>query len=668
MAEETRQPGINPLTFLLQVGGQANLLDIIGDSALVTKLGEDVVRFTAIDNRSREDWTKRSEFAMDLALQIVEEKQSPWPGASNVKYPLISVAALQFHARSYPAIVTGDRVVKGKVTGNDPGEQKLKHANRIASHMNWQLLEENESWEEELDKLLLALPVEGCEFKKSYFDPKLGYNVSEWVRPADFIVNNATKCLSTCPRMTHILRRYPYQIDELMLEGTWSDVDLNLSPDELEEEVLQEFYEQHFYYDFNQDGKKEPYIATVHVNSRKVVRIAPGFYPEEIVINVNGQQGTIKEMGQAVSEEEFAQGLQQAALIRVPRVEMFTKFGFLPSPDGSFYDIGFGQLIGPISDSVDTTINQLLDAGTLSNLQCGFIAEGVSVNGKRGDVRFSPGEFKTVKLPSNMQMNNAVYQIKFNEPSLVLFQLLGMLVQSAKDITSVQDIMTGGPQQPGQAATTSMIQIEQGLQVFSSIYKRIYRCLKKEFKILYKLNGKFMQPEQYFNVVDTQEVMVAGLADYQNDGTNVQPVADPQLATNMLAMAKNQALLGIMSHPIINDENILTRYVNALDIPNPESVFIPPDQRQAPPDPELVLKAQIAASEHAVRMAEIAEKYSKAIDNLASAEAREVGPQLQLYADTLKAMLSTYGGNNANQAFQGAGTGVALPPGNGGAV
>jgi chaperonin GroES len=44
---------------------------------------------------------------MDLALQLQKDKSFPWPGASNVAFPLVTIAALQFHSRAYPALTGG---------------------------------------------------------------------------------------------------------------------------------------------------------------------------------------------------------------------------------------------------------------------------------------------------------------------------------------------------------------------------------------------------------------------------------------------------------------------------------------------------------------------------------------------------------------------------------
>jgi chaperonin GroES len=53
---------------------------------------------------------------MDIALQVRKPKNYPFEGAANIKYPLVTVAALQFGARAYPAIMDGSRIVKARLS------------------------------------------------------------------------------------------------------------------------------------------------------------------------------------------------------------------------------------------------------------------------------------------------------------------------------------------------------------------------------------------------------------------------------------------------------------------------------------------------------------------------------------------------------------------------
>ena len=75
-------------------------------------IADEVISGYTLDLNSRSAWEEKMKMALDLALQVSEEKSFPWVGAANVKFPLITVAALQFHARAYPPMVPGPDIVK----------------------------------------------------------------------------------------------------------------------------------------------------------------------------------------------------------------------------------------------------------------------------------------------------------------------------------------------------------------------------------------------------------------------------------------------------------------------------------------------------------------------------------------------------------------------------
>jgi chaperonin GroES len=177
-----------------------NLADFLADTKL-SEIGQRVVRDVEIDESSRKEWLVRYRKWLDMAMQVREAKNFPWPKASNVKFPLLTVAAIQFQARAYPAIVDGSNLVKGRVLGPDPDGQKRQRADRIGAHMTWQMLYRMPDWEEETDRLLLQLPITGCVFRKSYYDSIANSNCSELVSGEDFIINYWAKSLETRPSL-----------------------------------------------------------------------------------------------------------------------------------------------------------------------------------------------------------------------------------------------------------------------------------------------------------------------------------------------------------------------------------------------------------------------------------------------------------------------------------
>lgn len=561
------------LAKLLKYETAPNIAEDLDEEEL-TKIARDVERKYKIDKASRTDWEESSTRAMDIALQVRKQKNYPFDGAANIKYPLVTVAALQFGARAYPAIVDGGRIVKAQVVGNDSGVPikdengdpkvdplsgeplwikkpgaKREKADRVSRHMSYQLLNEMEEWEEDTDVLLHHLPIVGCAFRKVYRSETLARNKSEMVPAIHLVVNNKCRSLDEAPAVTHVLPIYPQEIEEKKLAGTWLDLDLPCpaADGDNDEDAPHLFLEQHCYIDLDEDGYKEPYIVTLHEESCQIVRIVANFRMEDI--KDNGKR-----------------------IIRIPKDQYFVKYSFIPDPKGGFYDIGFGRLLESLGETIDTTINQMLDAGHLQNAGGGFIGTGIRLK-KGGQIKVSPGKFEQVETSG--KLGDQIHMHQYQGPSPVLFQLLGMMVEAAKEITAVKDILTGETNGQTQTATTTLAMIEQGLKVFTAIYKRIYRALKDEFRLLFELNARHIDEKAYYIFNDEQEVVEK--SDYDLTSMDVCPQADPKMVTDMQRAARSQVYIQIANDPALgplqDPAEALRRIYDAIGTEEPDKMF-----------------------------------------------------------------------------------------------
>lgn len=575
------------LAKLLKYEQSANIAEEL-DAEQLEKIGYDVEREFKIDKDSRSDWEKSAERAMKVALQVRESKSTPWENAANIKYPLVTVAALQFGARAYPAIVDGQRIVKAQVVGNDsgipheneagepridplsppddpqplwkqpPGFKRAK-AERVSRHMSYQLLNEMVEWEEDTDVLLHHLPIIGCAFRKVWRSEELGRNKAEMVPALDLVVNQKVRSLDEAPRVTHVVKLYPHEIENKKRAGIYLDIDLGNAPvtdgnDGSDDDAPHSFLEQHRYLDLDEDGYREPYIVTVHKDSCKVVRIVANYDLDKI-----------KDDGKRVTF--------------IPKKQYFVKYSFIPDPNGGFYDIGFAMLLESVSETIDTILNQMIDAGTLQNAGGGLISTGVRL--KKNRIETSPGKYVQVETSGDLRAQ--VMPFQHAGPSPVLFQLLGTLIEAARDITATKDIMTGDSGGKVQTATTTLALIEQGLKVFTAIYKRIYRAMKDEFKLLFELNARFIDEKAYFTFNDEQEVVQK--SDYDLASMDICPLADPSMVTDMQRQARTQILLQIADSPTLgplqNGAEVLKRVYDVARIEDSDKLLNKPNAKAA---------------------------------------------------------------------------------------
>ena len=565
-----------------------NLATIIDDEEL-NKIGAMALEGFKADLLSREKWEKDLAKWTELALQISQEKSYPWPKASNVKYPLLATAAMQFAARAYPSLVPSNgQIVKCKVNGYDQTGEKTARSDRVQKYMSYQLLYEMEDWEEEMDKLLLALPIVGTMFKKTFFDASVQRNRSCVVFPKDLVVNYWAKTLEDAERKTEIIPMSIRKVKEKILKGFYIDAKLNSpsssswdetttskttnEPSEDDFTTPYKILEQHTYLDLDKDDYAEPYIITLEYDSGSVLRIQKNF--DESSVSVLPETNKI---------------------VSISATEYYTKYGFVPNPEGGFYDIGFGRLLGTINSSVDTIINQLIDAGTLSNMQAGFIGKGLRI--KMGESRFSPGEWKAVNATGD-DLKKQIVPLPTNPPNPVLLNLLQYLVQSGKELASVAEIMVG--KMPGQntPATTTMASIEQGMKVFTAVYKRVFRSLAKEFKKLFELNRKFLNPETYISFLDIKVEQ----QDFISSDLDLTPAADPAAVSNQEKQQKAQVLMQMLGLGTLDPMAVTAYVLEAHEIPNAQSFMRPPQPQANPKMEEMQLKAKLEQQKAQAKM------------------------------------------------------------------
>lgn len=531
--------------------------------AEVSALGREVIRTYEMDRQSRSEWEKRTEESLKLALQVVENKSFPWTNASNIKFPLITIAALQYHARAYPALLPGNDVVKCRVIGTDKTGEASARAARIQTHMSYQVLEQDEAWEDQMDKVLITQPIIGCAFKKTYYDSHHKHNVSENILAKDLVVDYWTKSLDTASRISHVLYLTNNDVYERKTRRLFRDVDLRepsvtqqttlqqaqnkeqgLNPPQDDDSKPMEFIEQHCSLDLDGDGYEEPYIAVVHKDSKTLVRLVARFFPSNI------EWGKDKEV------------------VTIKAENYFTKYPFIPSPDGGFYDLGFGALLGPLNESINTLINQLVDAGTMSNTAGGFLSRGIKMRG--GALSFAPNEWKPVDSTGD-DLRKGIVPLPVREPSQVLFTLLSLLINYGERIGGAVDIMVG--ENPGQntPAETSRTMAEQGMKIFSGIFKRTYRSLKQEFRKQYRLNQLYFTEPVFFGDV------VVKPEDYNGNANNIIPAADPHMVSDSQRVNQAQMLVTLAnSAPGYDQYQVQKRVLEAWRITDIEQVLPDP--------------------------------------------------------------------------------------------
>ncbi len=594
--------------------------------AELTELGVKAVREWRIDAGSRQKWLDNAERSLNIAAQerSEEDQRDPvWDDGANVYSPLLTIGALSFAAKASPDLIRGDQVVGVKVfqppvqpqpeqapppQPSSPQEAaqlqqamaqaaqakqqqaakvqnaesaKSARGDRVKFYLNWLIFYKMDGWEDETEQLLHEAPVVGGGLKKIYMS-STGL-CSDYVSYLRFCVHADTKSLFRCPRMTEEFEVFPYELDERVEAGRYRPAIKSLLPPPHGEDsqVPYQFIEQYRLADLDGDGLAEPYIVTVEQKTQAVARVECAFTANDVMT-------------------------RDGKVTRIDRWNPYANYRFLPDMKGRFYGTGWGKLLEPIVDSVDATINQLLDAGTAQIAGGGFIASGVRMqgSGQGGVVTFQPGEFAVVNADAQT-LRDSVWERTIPNPSEVSFKLMELMMDWGKNIMSTQDVVTGDAPSTAPVGTTFALQ-NQALMGYRACFKRMFRGFRDEFRLMYMTLRRF--------ATDRERKEYAELTggdfdqDFSGDGTDIQPVADPAVVTKMQKMARNQATMQLaeselgqaagMTQPK-QAQKIIKDILGDMDVDEADAYV-----GDVQPNPEVMAKAQDMAASAAKKQAE----------------------------------------------------------------
>lgn len=671
----------NHLRLTAEVAQSPNLTSHFGPDDLA-RIGEAVWSGYDQDESSRGRWLERNRAAMELALQIQETKTYPWPNASNIAFPLLTISAVQFHSRAYPSLLGGPNIVKYRVPGIDQRGELDARASLVARYMSYQVLEQDGAFEEQHDRLLIHIPIVGCGFVKTRWNPAAGHPVSEFIPAQDLVIDYFAKSIDSALRKTQILTLYRNEVWERCVAGVFRDITdeawyanpglaglppgsesrdkvsgRQLSPETMGDALY--FLEQHCWLDLDGDGYSEPYIVTMARDAKKVVRIVARWERPEDIEYVGRK------------------------ILRIRPTEYYTKFDLIPSPDGGIYGIGFGSLLGPLNESVNSTVNMLIDAGHLSVAAGGFLGRGARL--RSGQSSFDPFGWNQVESSGDDLRKNLV-SLPVREPSNVLFQLLTLLINYTQRISGATDVMVG--ENPGQNTPAHNMQamVEEGTKIYTAIFQRIWKQLKNEFGKIYVLNGRHLPEKLPFGEG------VVGREMFLDDPSRVVPAADPRMSSASARLQKALTLKqSAMSTQGYDPEKVERKFLHALDIDDIDVIY--PGPGKVPPlkNP----KIQIEEMKSQVRMKEMELELQRLALEMAEEKRLNNAKILELEAKAVKLMSDAGGADAAhslkvleaqlgmlrdhNEAvsrrlevmmkgmngFEGSNSGVARPPSNG---
>jgi len=548
----------------------ANLAELLPDDIL-DPLGSKMYENYTDYKSSRKDWERTYTQGLELLGFNYDDRTEPFKGASGATHPVLAEAVTQFQALAYKELLPAEGPVRTQIIGM-PTPDKEAQSQRVKQFMNYQIMNEMKEYEAEFDQMLFYLPLAGSSFKKVYYDEIMQRAVSKFVPADDIVVPYTATSLDDCESVIHRVRMTENELRKQQVGGFYRDIEINpaymdeTSSEKAERELdgtsrgrdqrVYTLLECHVNLDLEgfedigvnnePTGIKLPYIITVEEGTRKVLSIRRNY-----------------EIGDAQKN----------------KINYFVHFKFLPGL--GFYGFGLTHMIGGLSRTATAALRQLLDAGTLSNLPAGFKMRGIKMRDEAQSIQ--PGEFRDVDAPGG-NLKDAFMTLPFKEPSQTLLQLMGVVVSAGQRFASIADLQVGdGNQQAAVGTTVAML--ERGSRVMSSIHKRMYAAMKKEFTILARVFKLYLPPIYPYDVIGGQNQIKQ--TDF-DDRVDILPVADPNIfsQTQRISLAQTEMQLAASNPQIHNQYEVYRNMYEALGVKDIDLILKRPE-RPMPKDPAL---------------------------------------------------------------------------------
>jgi len=502
----------------------ANLAEVFDESTLQS-LASEYLDLIEVDKESRKQRDKQYEEGLRrTGLGKDAPGGATFDGASKVVHPVMAEACVDFAASASKELLPPDGIVKSNIKGN-ADRRKEETANRKTDFLNWQLSEQVPEYRDEMEQLLTQLPLGGSQFLKWRFDSEQKRPTCEWVAIDNIYLPYASTNFYTSPRVTEVQDITEDTFLQRVEAGIYKDIDTEYTSDaplteqtraqEANDKIegkenpsknidgLRRVYEITCFMrlddDSETDGRRAPYIMTVDETTSKVVALYRNW---------------------ECNDE------------KLEKLDWYVEFKFIPWRGA--YAIGLPHLIGGLAAALTGALRALLDAAHINNSQTLLKLKGGRIGGQSD--RIEPTQVIEIEgAPGVDDVRKLAMAMPFNQPSSVLFNLLGWLTDAAKGVVTTSEEKIGEANNNMPVGTAQAL-IEQGAKVFSAIHARLHRSQAKSLAIISRLN------HWYLDEMDNQsgtEVEVRDFS-YNND---VRPVSDPNIFSETQRVAQNQALL-----------------------------------------------------------------------------------------------------------------------------
>jgi hypothetical protein len=534
-----------------------NLAELF-DEGTLDNLAQEYLEFIDIDKQSREQRDKQYEEGLRrTGLGKDAPGGATFDGASKVVHPVMAEACVDFAASSAKEILPSDGLVKSNIKG-EADRLKEETADRKVNFLNWQLTEQVAEYRDEMEQLLTQLPLGGSQFLKWRWEEEQRRPTCEWVAIDNILLPYSSTNFYTAQRVTEVQDITEDTFLQRVESGIYRDIDSAYTSDaplndQTQSEKANNKIEGKDMPSKNIDGLRRVYEITCFMRLDEDDETGGKRAPYILMID----ETTSKVLGLYRNWEANDEKLE--------KLDWYVEFKFIPWRGA--YAIGLPHLIGGLSAALTGSLRALLDAAHINNSQTLLKLKGGRIGGQSD--RIEPTQVVEIEgAPGVDDVRKIAMPMPFNQPSSVLYNLLGWLTTAAKGVVTTAEEKIGEANNNMPVGTAQAL-IEQGAKVFSSIHARLHRSQAKSLAIVSRIN------HWYLADMDNQSGEAIEVRDfaYNND---VRPVSDPNIFSETQRLAQNQALLQMASSAppgMFDIRATYRRVLNQLKVPNIDEVL-----------------------------------------------------------------------------------------------
>lgn len=449
-------------------------------------------------------------------------------GASKVVHPMMTEACIDYASRIMREIFPPSGPVKPKIIGK-PTAEKAALAGRITDHLNYQFTTQIKEARSVLETTLTQVPLGGSQFIHLWQDHRLKRQRMEFRSVDKMHIPFTAADFASAHRKTYAdtitAVEFRHRVDSGLYVST-----VTTPPAQLDEPTKAEKANRKIEgiedASQNLDGDRDIYETMTYLEVSEEAapfldrEVEGGLYPYMITMDVSSSE--MLSMYRCWEDGDQAH----------EPIEHDFEFPFIPWRGA--LSIGFPQIIGGLSAAATGALRALLDSALIANTQGGLIMKGSGTNAQT--VRPQIATFTNIDIGLETDdIRKKVLPYSQTQPSAVLLELLGFVVNAAKEIvrTSLDESPTDG--NTNVPVGTQLSRVEEGLVVFSAIHGRAHAAMNRLIAGMYRLNRLYM-PDSLKVDLSGKEVLVSR-ADYEGP-CQVQPVSDPTIYSDQQRFAQ----------------------------------------------------------------------------------------------------------------------------------